>query len=148
MDQQDSYVAMALKQAWHKFKEYMCVDFALCLFSILNFGKYGLRLLSSGWDVIQVTLIGIEQFAAKQGWIAKLFTKLTGSARLYVILDRVFLAVGLIMDIGSLISTIYDMHNGSISAVALKLQEKVADLQREREIWKHILDNNIPCEND
>ena len=29
------------------------------------------------------------------------------------------------------------MHNGSISAVALKLQEKVADLQREREIWKH-----------
>ena len=90
----------------------------------------------------------IEQFAAKQGWIAKRFTKLTGSARLYVILDRVFLAVGLIMDIGILISTIYDMHNGSISAVALKLQEKVADLQREREIWKHILDNNIPCEND
>ena len=148
MDQQDSYVAMAwkkLKQACHMLKEHNCTDFALCLYSILNLGK---RLLCSGWDVIQVALIGIEQFAAKPGWIAKVFTKLFGSARLYVIFDRVCLAVGLILDIRTLIYTIYDMHNGSISAVALKLQEKVADLQKEREIWKHILDSNIPCEND
>ena len=133
-------VLKKLKAAWSMFSEKFeskHAESAIFLWSIISFGKSAVRLVSSAWDVLQVLYLGSETFASKIGWVERIFTTLIGGTG-YIVFDRLFLGIGLVLDLGTLIYTLYDMYHGSKSKVASKLRETAEKLQEEQTVWVQI----------
>ena len=125
-----------LKRAWDDFKQCKLYSAGLFLWYLFTLGKKGFRAIAAGWDLFQLLLYGAERFVT-ECWIATHITRLVAT-NTFKTLDMAFLAIGLVLDIITLISTIVDMTNGSKSEVALKLQEHVEALKAEQRFWDEL----------
>ena len=125
-----------LKHAWDDFKQCKLGSAAIFLWYLLNLGKGALRAVAAGWDLFQLLLYGAERFVT-ECWIATKITRLVAT-NAFKTLDMVFLAIGLVLDLYTLISTIIDMTNGSKSEVAMKLQDHIDALKTEQRFWDEL----------
>lgn len=129
-----------LKGAWSLFKrisESKVAESAIFMWSIISLGKCAFRMAAAAWDVGQVIFLGVEEFARSNKWIAQLIIRCIGPFG-YLLFDALFCAIGLVMDITTLIYTLYDICRGSKSKPALKLQEKVDELEAEQKTWEQV----------
>ena len=133
------------KRVWKSFKQeienipgyrHMCKVYTAFSFfyNIFALAKNSGRIISCLWDTAQVFMMGVEMFAAKQSRIASIITKYISSTA-FKVADGLFMCIGLVMDIATLISTLYDMHKGSKSDVAKQLVKEVARLHEEQQLW-------------
>ena len=143
-------VVKKLKAAWSVFNERLdskYVESAIFLCRIISLGKNALRIASSVWDVLQVLFLGLEKFASQPGWVASLATKIVGRTA-YRVFDGLFLGIGLVIDLATFISTVYDMCHGSRSKVASKLREIAEKLEEEQIIWMLVFQSSKLLESE
>ena len=125
-----------LKQALNDFKRCNIGSAALFLWYVFSLGRGAVRSLAAGWDLFQLTLYGAERFVT-ECWIATHITRLVAT-NAFKTLDMVFLSIGLLLDLITLIMTIIDMCNGSKSEAATKLQQHVEALKTEQRLWDEL----------
>ena len=120
-----------LKRTWCGFTESNSGQSAMFLWNICTKAA---RLVFFTRDVQQVINLGLEEFAGKQHWL----TDWIGRCG-YIVFKTVFLCIGLVVDTGTLIYTLYNTCRGSKSKSALELQEKVEELEEEQRMWTQLL---------
>ena len=131
----DSFLGM-LKRAWDDFKQCNLYSAAMFWWHIFSLGKGAVRVAAAVWDLFQLVLYGAERFLT-QCWTATRITSLVATTAFKTV-DAVFLAIGLLLDLYTLISTIIDMSNGSKSEVAMKLRKHVEALKSEQRLWDEL----------
>ena len=109
------------------------------MLTIFSLGMSATRLLSAAWDVGQVIYLGVEEFARTSKELCAARHAINCYGRFwYIVLDRFLLVIDLLIDIATLLHTLYDMSLGSKSKPALELEKKVNQLEAEQKMWAEI----------
>ena len=131
----DSFMGR-LKCAWEHIKQCELGEAALFVWYAFSICWQAYRVVAAGWDLCQLFLYGAEQIV-KDSSVVKCIKDIIGSTA-FKVLDCAFLAIGLVLDIYTLVST---MENGLKSEAALKIEKHVDTLKTEQRFWDELLLN-------
>ena len=134
-----------LKQAWEKFKSIRCVDAVmnnsmLCLLmKVSSAAKNIYSIANAANDVIRAILVGLK-VALKANMLERIVMTVVkcGLTATCITMRLSLTAIGMVLDIVTFVTTLYDICKGSPSEMAKKIREQVKELELEQAAWKEM----------
>ena len=136
---------MYLKQAWEKFKSIRYVDAVMdnsmvcLLMKVFGVVKNFDSIVNAAKDVIRPILVGLK-VALRENMLEKIVMAVEkyGLTITRITMCLSLTAIGMVLNIVTFVTTLYDISKGSPSEMAKKIREQVKELELEQTAWKEM----------